>query len=215
MDIDPSSRKRTRASATLTPSITQFLLRRNRSGLFRFEPVLTDDEPYFPSHTTNGKKPKRDPDEPPRLLMKDLRARRVYSPPQTTNSSLIEGSFPKGTAEDSNCTDGKLAGSPDLGLSCEALSFDLGSSESLEESRKLQDCRVNSDRDCSEKIDGLDGAAVPATLPDPEVCVGSTSKVNVDEAEITFNDTPTTGIRSTKNGSSVVSQTVRPWHFFF
>ncbi|KAK7346029.1 hypothetical protein VNO80_20542 [Phaseolus coccineus] len=208
MDIDPSSRKRNRASATLTRSKAQFLLHRNRSGQLRFDPVPTDDEPYtvlFPFHGTNSKKPKRGHDEPPRLLMKDLRARRVYSPPQSTNSSLIEGAFLKRTADDSDCADRKLAEGPDLGLSREAFSFDPGNAESLEESRKLQDCRGNNDGDCSEKIEGFDGAVVPTTLPDPEVCVGSTSKVGVDEAEITFKDTPTTGIVNTKNGSSVVS----------
>lgn len=115
---------------------------------------------------------------------------------------MIEGAF----LNDSDSADRKLAEGPDLGLSREAMSFDP---KSLEESRKLQDCRGNNDGDCSEKIDGLDGAVVPSTLPDPEVCVGSTSKVGVDEAAITFKDTPTTGIVSTKNGSSAVSGTVR------
>ncbi|KAL9327414.1 hypothetical protein ACSQ67_008059 [Phaseolus vulgaris] len=204
MDIDPSSRKRNRASATLTRSKAQFLLHRNRSGQLRFDPLRTEDEPctvLLPFHGTNSKKPKRRHDEPHRLLTKDLRARRVYSPPQSTNSGLIEGPF----LNDSDSADRKLAEGPDLGLSREALSFDP---KSLEESRKLQDCRGNNDGDCSEKIDGLDGAVVPSTLPDPEVCVGSTSKVGVDEAAITFKDTPTTGIVSTKNGSSAVSGTV-------
>lgn len=140
--------------------------------------------------------------------MKDLRARRVYSPPQSTNSSLIKGAFLKWTADDSDCTDVKLAEGPDMGLSREARSFDLGNAESLEENRKLQDCKGNNDGYCPEKIDGLDGKALPTTLPDSEVCVGSTSKVNLYEADITFNDTPTMGIDNTKNYSSLLGQVV-------
>ncbi|XP_027922246.1 uncharacterized protein LOC114179935 isoform X2 [Vigna unguiculata] len=208
MDIDPSSRKRNRASATLTRSRSQLLLHRNRSGQLRFDPVPTDDEPHtvlFPFHRTNSKKPKREHGEPLRHLMKDLRARRVYSPPQSTNSSLIEGAFLKGTADDSDCTDKKLAEGPDMGLSREARSFDLGNPE---EGRKFQDCKGNNNGYCLEKIDGLDVKALPKTLLDSEVCVASTSKVNVDEADITFKDTPTTGIDNMKNDSSLVSQTV-------
>ncbi|XP_047161117.1 uncharacterized protein LOC124831239 isoform X2 [Vigna umbellata] len=207
MDIDPSSRKRKRASATPTQSRAQ--LHRNRSGQLRFDLAPSDEEPHpvlFPFHRTNSTKPKREHDEPLRLLMKDLRARRVYSPPQSSNSSLIEGTFLKWTADDSDCTDMKLAEGPDMGLSSEARSFNLGNAESLEENRKLQDCKGNNDGYCPEKIDGLDGKALPTTLPDSEVCVGSTSKVNVCEADITFKDTPTTGIDNTKNDSSLVSQ---------
>ncbi|WVZ25206.1 hypothetical protein V8G54_003750 [Vigna mungo] len=168
MDID--HRKRKRASATLTQSRAQ--LHRNRSGQLRFDLVPSDEEPHavpFPFHRTNSKKPKREHDEPLRILMKDLRARRVYSPPQSTNSSLIKGAFLKWTADDSDCTDMKLAEGPDMGLSREARSFDLGNAESLEENRKLQDCKGNNDGYCPEKIDGLDGKALPTTLPDSEV----------------------------------------------
>ncbi|KAL3020353.1 hypothetical protein AAZX31_05G139600 [Glycine max] len=168
MDTVPRYRKRNQPSGTLTRTRSQLYHHRNRSGQLRFDPVPVQDEPYavlLGFRRINCKKPKRHDDELPGPPTKDLRARRVYSPPQSTNPGLIESTFPKGSAEATE--------SPDLGLFCEARGFG---------------------GDCSEKIDGLDGAT---TLLDVEICGGSNSKVNEDvgklEAEVPAKDTPCTG----------------------
>ncbi|KAH1050626.1 hypothetical protein GLYMA_08G107400v4 [Glycine max] len=189
MDTVPSSRQRSHSSGTLTRARSQLYHHRNRSGQLRFDPVPSLDEPcaeLLGFRRTNCKKAKRDDGDLPRRLTKDLRARRVYSPPQSTNSGLIESAFPKGNAE--------AIGSPDLGLFFEARGFDRGNADLFEESGG----------DCSEKFDGLDGAT---TLPDAEICGGSNSKVNKDveklDAEVPVKDTPSTG-----NGSSLKSKSV-------
>ena len=184
MDTVPRYRKRNQPSGTLTRTRSQLYHHRNRSGQLRFDPVPVQDEPYavlLGFRRINCKKPKRHDDELPGPPTKDLRARRVYSPPQSTNPGLIESTFPKGSAEATE--------SPDLGLFCEARGFG---------------------GDCSEKIDGLDGAT---TLLDVEICGGSNSKVNEDvgklEAEVPAKDTPCTG-----NVSSLKSKFVRVSHVF-
>ncbi|TKY59935.1 hypothetical protein E2542_SST17030 [Spatholobus suberectus] len=210
MDTIGSSRKRNHPSGTLTRSRSQLFLHRNRSGQLRFDPVPTQSEPYtelvgFRGTSTNCKKAKPDDDELPRLLTKDLRARRVYSPPQSSGY------------DDSDCTGRKITDlsaengdprtdateTPDLGLSCEARSFDRGNTDSSDESSKLQDRKGKDGGDYSEKIDGLDGAPVRTTLPDAEICGGST--VNEDEGkqevEVPVKD-------STRNDSALKSKSV-------
>ncbi|KAG5155050.1 hypothetical protein JHK82_013019 [Glycine max] len=200
MDTVPRYRKRNQPSGTLTRTRSQLYHHRNRSGQLRFDPVPVQDEPYaelLGFRRINCKKPKRHDDELPRPPTKDLRARRVYSPPQSTNPGLIESTFPKGSAEATE--------SPDLGLFCEARGFG---------------------GDCSEKIDGLDGAT---TLLDVEICGGSNSKVNEDvgklEAEVPAKDTPCTGNVSSlkskfvKNSSELhlflnIIVTLRTWFYY-
>ncbi|CAJ1938750.1 unnamed protein product [Sphenostylis stenocarpa] len=200
MDFVPSSRKRNRTTATLTRSRLHLLLHRIRSGQLQFDPIQTHDEPYpldLHFHQINCKRPKRDHNQPPRLLTKDLRAKRVYSPPLSTNSVLIRGTYSKEIIDDSNCTDGNVGEDLDLRLSGKARTSYLKKVESLEESIKLQDCRRKNDGYCLEKIDGLDVSLVPTTLPDAEVCVGST-----------FKYTPSSGKDKSKNGSSLMNKIV-------
>ncbi|XP_020204051.1 uncharacterized protein LOC109789498 isoform X2 [Cajanus cajan] len=202
MDTISSSRKRNHSYGTFTRSRSQLFLHRNRSGQLRFDPVPTHDDTCaelvgLRRAATSCKKLKRDDGDIPRPLTKDLRARRVYSPPQSRHH------------DDSDCTDRKKMSADatetsDLGLSCEAPGFDRGNGESLEESRDLQDRRGKNGGDCSGKIDGLDGT----TLPDAEICGGS--KVNEDErkheAEALVKDTPHTD--SKKNDSAFKSKSV-------
>ncbi|KAL2343494.1 hypothetical protein Fmac_004779 [Flemingia macrophylla] len=205
MDAAASSRKRNRSYGTCTRSRSQLSLHRSRSGQLRFDPAPTHHDSYaelarLRSTATSPKKPKNSDGDGklPRPLTKDLRARRVYSPPQSRH------------CDDSDCADRKelsaeATETPDLGLSCAVLIFDRGNTRALDERRNLQDPRGKNGGDCSEIIEGLDDT----TLPDAETGCGS--MVNEDErkreAEAAFKDTPVTD--SKKNDSAFKSKSVR------
>ncbi|KAK7319001.1 hypothetical protein RJT34_03710 [Clitoria ternatea] len=188
MDAIRSSRKRNNPFGTLTRSRSQLLLHRNRSGQLRSDPPAR-------GAATTCKKTKRDNDQLPCPLAKDLRARRVYSP-LSSASDLIENALPKGSAADLGLASSPSAGncdvkvgtkieateSLDLGLSCEDRSFDRGIGGSLQVSSKVQDRKridgINGG-DCSGKIDDLDVKPILTTPPDAVIC--GNSKNNEDD----------------------------------
>ncbi|KAK7400053.1 hypothetical protein VNO78_11252 [Psophocarpus tetragonolobus] len=80
-------RKRNRPYGTLISSRSQLYVHLNR----------TQDAELVGFVPTNCKKSKRDDDDLPRRPTKDLRARRVYSHPLSTDSGLVEIAFPEGS----------------------------------------------------------------------------------------------------------------------
>ncbi|RDX72913.1 hypothetical protein CR513_47543, partial [Mucuna pruriens] len=175
MDAIPSSRKRNHPSGTLSRSRSNLFLHRGRSSQLRFGP----DEPYtelvgFSRTGTNCKKPKRDDNDLPRPLTKDLRVKRVYSD--------CSGRKIPDLSAGNDDTRAKATVSPDLGHSGQVRGFYRGNAESLDESIKLQDRRGKNSGDCSEKIDDVDGGVpVITTVPDPEI--NRSSKVNEGEGK--------------------------------
>lgn len=83
MDIIPSSRQQSHSSSTLTLIRSQLYHLCNHSGHLRFDLVPSQDEPcveLFGFRWTNCKKVKRNNEDLPHCLTKDLHTRQVYSP---------------------------------------------------------------------------------------------------------------------------------------